>query len=113
MDPGKFSSIILRTKQKKNTDIREGDDTDFADLAQYFDGGGVFSVAMCAEMNNNPIPMTKASYDTIATLAPALFPNHRQVAAVHKRVKDAANMNKRGRLSGRGRGCGYLRCFLV
>ena len=37
---------INRTKQKKNTDIREGDDTDFADLAQYFHGGGVFSIVL-------------------------------------------------------------------
>ena len=43
----------MRTKQKKNTDIREGDDTDFADIAQYFHGGGVFSVAMCCHVRGN------------------------------------------------------------
>jgi hypothetical protein len=33
-----------------DADTRSGGDTDFANLAQYFHGGGVFSVAMCAEM---------------------------------------------------------------
>jgi hypothetical protein len=49
-DSDKFSSVIERAKEKGNADIRSGDDTDFADLVQYFHGGGVFSVAMCAEM---------------------------------------------------------------
>jgi hypothetical protein len=48
----KFSSIITRTTRtkEKGSTSTTGGDTDFPDLTQYVHDGGVFSVAMCAEM---------------------------------------------------------------
>ena len=47
--------------------IRSGGDTDFADLVQYFHGGGVFSVAMCAAMKFSRLLLSRVGISLFGT----------------------------------------------